>query len=119
MMPFSAEDLVEQLDAVIDLCVTVFGFAQKLERQGAVLNKACDKVGENNLSKFPTDRQVAEDTVKFYKEVKNKDCVINFNPVYQQYVIRDVNNKYMKPKGFVECNLSDCFLPTGGIYESK
>jgi hypothetical protein len=102
------EDLVEQLDACNDILVTVFGFMQKLERQGANLEKSMLKTGSNNLTKFPTDRQTAEDTVEYYRS-KGKETTISFNPVYKQYVIRDINGKYLKPKGFIENNLSDCF----------
>jgi len=101
-------NLTEQLDACIDTLVTVFGFMVKLERQGANLSKAMDTTGDNNLSKFPTDRSIAEDTVEFYL-TKNKPTTISYNPVYSKYVIRDNEGKYKKPKGFVENDLSSCF----------
>lgn len=104
-------DTVEQLDACVDILVTVFGFMQKLQKQGAMLDKAMIKTGKNNITKFPSglDLELAEETVKFYKETKNKDCTIHFNPEYHCYVIRDANGKYMKCKGFIENDLSDCF----------
>lgn len=103
-----AGDLVEQLDATVDILVTVFGFMQKLEKQGADLEKAMLKTAKNNLSKFPTDRDVVQDTIKFYKE-KGKDCTSSYSVVYNRWVIRDEQGKYKKCKGFVENDLSDCF----------
>lgn len=102
------DDLVEQLDACSDLCVTVFGFMLKLQQQGADINKALIKTGKNNLSKFPVDRSVVEDTLKFYAD-KGKECTSSYCVLNNRWVIRDANGKYQKPKGFVENNLSDCF----------
>ena len=101
-------DLVEQLDGCVDLLVTTFGFMVKLQQQGADIGKAMVKTGKNNLSKFPVDRSVVEDTLKFYKE-KGKDCVSSYCVLNNRWVIRDMNGKYQKPKGFVENDLSDCF----------
>jgi Phosphoribosyl-ATP pyrophosphohydrolase len=109
----ATSDLVEQLDACCDLMVCTMGFMQKLRQQGANLDLAMTKTADNNLSKFPTERKVAEESVEFYRS-KGKECTISFNPVYQRYVIRNSNGKYMKPKGFVENDLSSCF-PKGYI----
>jgi Phosphoribosyl-ATP pyrophosphohydrolase len=104
----ATNDQVEQLDACVDILVCTLGFMQKLEQQGANLDLAMIKTADNNLTKFPTERKVAEETVEFYKN-KGTECTISFNPVYQRYVVRNTNGKYMKPKGFVENDLSDCF----------
>lgn len=103
-------DLVEQLDACNDILVTTFGYMLKLEQQGALLNKSMLKTGANNLTKFPTSKEVAEKTVEFYLQTKNKECTINFNAEHGKFVVRDKNGKYLKPFGFVENNLSDCFM---------
>lgn len=105
-----AQDLVEQLDACVDILVTVFGFMQKLESQGAMLAKSMLKTADNNLSKFPTDREIAEKSVGFYESQKKITCTIHYDPVTQRYVIRDSQGKYRKPFGFVENDLSDCFI---------
>lgn len=104
-----AGDLVEQLDACQDILVTVFGFMAKLEQQGAWLEKAMVKTADNNLNKFPLTLVEALDTQAFYAEVKNKETSVVFNQEYKRYVIRDKNGKYLKCKGFVENDLSDCF----------
>ena len=102
------EDLVEQLDACSDILITVFGYMLKLERQGADLGKALIKTGQNNLTKFPTDRDVVEDTVQFYKN-KGIETKISLDLMYNKWVIRDMSGKYRKPKGFIENDLSDCW----------
>jgi len=103
------EDLVEELDACMDILVTVFGYLGKLESLGANVGKAMQKTADNNLSKFPTSLDEVEQTRKFYKEVKNKETVFGYNPDYKRYVVRDMNGKYLKCKSFVENDLSDCF----------
>ena len=67
------------------------------------------KTGENNLSKFPADFDEVEQTMKFYKEVKNKETTWSYNPKFKRYVVRDMNGKYLKPSGYIENDLSDCF----------
>ena len=101
-------DLKEQLDGCIDTLVTVFGYMLKLERQGADLGKALVKTGQNNLTKFPTDRTIVEETVEFYKN-KGIETKISLDTMYNKWVIRDMSGKYRKPKGFVENDLSDCW----------
>jgi len=102
-------DLTEQLDACVDTLVTVFGFMLKLQYQGADLDKAMLKTGANNLTKFPADRDTAEATIQKYKD-KNVQVGISFNPVYNRWVIKDINGKYKKPVEFVDNDLSDCFI---------
>ena len=103
------EDLVEEVDACMDILVTVFGYLGKLEKLGARVDVAMVKTADNNLSKFPTTIDEVEQTQKFYKVVKNKDTTFGYNPEYKRYVVRDMNGKYLKPSSFVENDLSDCF----------
>jgi Phosphoribosyl-ATP pyrophosphohydrolase len=103
-----SNDPTEQLDAIADILVTTFGFMLKLERQGANTSKAFIKTGANNLTKFPVDRDTVEATLQFYKD-KGVECTSSFDPVYNQWVVRDMNGKYKKPKGFIENDLSDCW----------
>lgn len=105
----NVEDLVEELDACMDILVTVFGYLGKLESLGAKVGVAMVRTAGNNLSKFPTTMEEVLQTQEFYKEVKNKDTTWGYHPVYKQYVIRDMNGKYLKPSSFVENDLSDCF----------
>lgn len=103
------EDLVEEIDACMDILVTVFGYLGKLESLGARVDVAMVKTADNNLSKFPTTIDEVEQTQRFYKEAKKKDTTFGYNPEYKRYVIRDMNGKYLKPSSFVENDLSDCF----------
>ena len=102
-------DLVEELDACMDILVTVFGYIQKLEALGARVDAAMVKTADNNLSKFPTTLEEVQQTQEFYKTVKNKETVFGYNSDYKRYVVRDMNGKYLKCKSFVENDLSDCF----------
>ena len=102
-------DLVEELDACMDILVTVFGYMQKLQQHGARVDKAMVKTAENNLSKFPTTLEEVQQTQEFYKTVKNKETVFGYNSDYKRYVVRDMNGKYLKCRSFVENDLSDCF----------
>jgi hypothetical protein len=102
-------DLVEELDACMDILVTVFGYIQKLKALGARVDVAMVKTADNNLSKFPTTLEEVQQTQEFYKTVKNKETVFSYNSDYKRYVVRDMNGKYLKPSSFVENDLSDCF----------
>lgn len=102
-------DLVEELDACMDILVTVFGYLGKLQNLGARVDVAMVKTADNNLSKFPTNIEEVEQTQKFYRDVKNKDTTFGYNSYYKRYVVRDMNGKYLKPSSFVENDLSDCF----------
>lgn len=102
-------DLVEELDACMDILVTVFGYLGKLQNLGARVDVAMVKTADNNLSKFPTTMEEVTQTLNFYEEVKNKQTTFGYNPEYKRYVIRDMNGKYLKPSSFVENDLRDCF----------
>ncbi len=106
-------DLVEELDACMDILVTVVGYIQKLEALGARVDVAMVKTADNNISKFPTTLEEVQQTQDFYKTVKNKETVFGYNPDYKRYVVRDMNGKYLKCKSFVENDLSDCFDKEG------
>ena len=102
-------DPVEELDACMDILVTVFGYIQKLEALGARIDVAMVKTADNNLSKFPTTLEEVQQTQEFYRTVENKETVFGYNSDYKRYVVRDMNGKYLKPISFVENDLSDCF----------
>ena len=106
-------DLVEELDACMDILVTVFGYIRKLEALGARVDVAMVKTADNNLSKFPTTLEEVQQTQEFYKTVKNKETVFGYNSDYKRYVVRDMNGKYLKPSSFVENDLSGCFDKEG------
>ena len=102
-------NLVEELDACMDILVTTFGYLAKLQNLGARVDVAMVKTADNNLSKFPTTPEEVQQTQEFYKTVKNKETVFGYNPEYKRYVVRDMNGKYLKCSSFVENDLSDCF----------
>ena len=63
------KDLVETVDGIVDNFVVLFGYMQKMQnRYGIDFAKAMDLIAENNLSKYPTEEQVAIDTVQMYKD---------------------------------------------------
>lgn len=101
-------DLEEQLDGVVDVLVTAFGYLQKLANTYDIdVAEACNRVAANNLTKYPVDEQVAYDTVQMYKE-KGVATYYEKSEDHGVYVIRDaVTNKVKKPKGFVPVSLAD------------
>ena len=104
------KDLVETTDGIVDSFVTLFGYMQKMQnRYGIDFAKAMDLIAENNLSKYPTEEQVAIDTVQMYKD-QGLDTYYTFYPESLCYVIRDSKtNKIKKPVGFKSVDLSVCF----------
>lgn len=106
----TTKNLEEITDGVIDTFVTLFGYMQKMQdRHGIDFAKAMRLIGDNNLDKYPTEEQVAIDTVQMYKE-QGLDTHYTFYPESLCYVIRDSKtNKIKKPIGFKPVDLSDCF----------
>ena len=104
------KDLVETVDGIVDSFVVLFGYMQKMQnRYGIDFAKAMDLIAENNLSKYPTDEQVAIDTVQMYKD-QGLETYYTFYPESRCYVIRDSKtNKIKKPVGFESVDLSVCF----------
>jgi len=107
---FDDSDNVEALDACVDILVTVMGYMQKMQyTTGANIAHAMNLIAENNLSKYPKDRSVAEQTVQMYTD-KGIETYYTYNEDYQVYVIRDkVTGKVKKPVGFQPVDLSVCF----------
>lgn len=105
-----ATNNVEALDACVDILVTVMGYMQKMQyTYGADVAKAMDLIAENNLSKYPPTKELAEQTVKMYAD-KGVETYYTYNEDYQVYVIRDkVTGKVKKPVGFKPVDLSVCF----------
>ena len=104
------KDLVETVDGIVDNFVVLFGYMQKMQnRYGIDFAKAMDLIAENNLSKYPTEEQVAIDTVQMYKD-QGLETYYTFHPESLRYVIRDSKtNKIKKPGGFKSVELSVCF----------
>jgi len=103
-------DNIKTLDGLVDCLVTLMGYMQKMQyTTGANIAHAMDLIAENNLSKYPKDRSIAEQTVEFYKQ-KGTETYVSYNEDYQVYVIRDkATGKVKKPVGFKAVDLSVCF----------
>ena len=106
----TTKNLVETVDGIVDNFVVLFGYMQKMQnRYGIDFAKAMDLIAENNLSKYPTEEQVAIDTVQMYKD-QGLETYYTFHPESLRYVIRDSKtNKIKKPIGFESVELSVCF----------
>lgn len=98
---------VELLDGAVDLLVTVFGLIRKLDEAGFDTARAMQKVGMNNLTKFPTSLTVVDDSVKMYAD-KGVSIRPVFSHHYDRWALLDEGDKYKKPVGFKDVDLSDC-----------
>jgi hypothetical protein len=109
---FDQNDLLGQLDGAIDTIVTAMGYLQKLESTyGLDIAKACELVGLNNLSKYPTSEDIVQQTVEKY-QADGKPVVWEYNNWDKVYIIKDATTgKVKKPYGYVSVDLSEC-IPT-------
>lgn len=103
-------DNIETLDGLVDCAVTLMGYMQKFQfTTGADIGLAMGLVAANNLSKYPTSKELAEQSVKMYAD-KGIETYYTYNEDYQVYVIRDkTTGKVKKPVGFKPVDLSVCF----------
>jgi hypothetical protein len=97
----------EVLDGVVDVLVTALGLLQKLEQLGVDGNKAMRDTAYNNLTKFPAKELTAIQTAQMYEE---DGIVVNveYNSYYDLFVIKNHNDKVMKPIDFESNDLSNC-----------
>lgn len=102
---------VEVLDAVVDLYVVLDGMATKLEALGFDLSTALKQTIENNMSKFPSEQKIVEDTIDAFDKQGIKTTG-ELNTKFNRWVIKDQNGKVRKPVGFVSNDLSNC-VPEG------
>ena len=93
-------DLVELIDGACDMKVISDGLLQILEAKGFDVSKALLKVGDNNLSKFPT----TEPNMADY----NPRWTKTYNEKFGVWVLKDENGKVRKPHDYVPVDLSDC-----------
>jgi hypothetical protein len=100
---------VEVLDGAVDVKVTNDGLLQLLANLGCDVEKACELVGINNLSKFPTDKAVVDATL-----AANPTWSAEFTAVTSRWVIKNEYGKVMKPSNFVPVDLSECVPVTMG-----
>lgn len=101
------ENNLEILDGAVDLLVTTLGMIRKLKEAGFNVDRAMEKVGMNNLTKFPTSLTVVDDSVKMYAD---KGVTIRpvFSHHYDRWALMDEGDKYKKPVGFKDVDLTDC-----------
>ena len=100
------------LDSVVDIFVVYARLYQLMENNPSFnLHEAIKRVCENNLTKFPTDKQVAEDTLKMYAE-QGVECYIaatEYEGVTYYAIKRVSDNKFLKPIGYESVNLAGCY----------
>lgn len=97
----------ETLDGVIDVMVTALGLLQKLEYLGVDTNKAMKDTAENNLTKYPSKELTAIQTAMMYEE-DGIAVNVEYNSDYELFVIKNWNDKVMKPIDFESNDLSNC-----------
>lgn len=98
-------NVVKLLDGIVDGLYVVMGQLHKLELMGCDINGAIKQVCADNISKFPSDEEIAAKTVLHYNK-QNINASWEYNEDYQRYVIKDENKKVRKPIGFTSTDLS-------------
>lgn len=102
---FDSQNATELLDGACDAFVTLSGLMQKMEIAGFKVDKALQRVNENNMEKYPTEMPCAHASA--YIE---KGWTITYNNEFDCYVLKDQNGKIRKPIGFQSVDIMD-FLP--------
>jgi DhnA family fructose-bisphosphate aldolase class Ia len=97
----------EVLDGTIDVMVTALGLLQKLEYLGVDVNKAMRDTAANNLTKYPSKELTAIKTAQMYEE-DGVAVDVHYNSEYELFIIKNWNDKVMKPIGFESNDLSNC-----------
>ena len=98
----------EIVKEALDVLVTVVGLLQKMQNRGYDIEAAANEVGANNLSKYPKQHTDAMQSLQDLAK-QGVNAYVAFNPVYNCYVIRDVETgKVRKPSNYVKVN-SDNF----------
>lgn len=100
-------DPVEMLDGVVDVLVTAFGFAQKLEAMGFNVGEAMHLVAQNNLEKYPTNIEDVAETLALYDDA-GVECAYEFNSNHGMYVVKDSNGKVRKPIHYKSVDINHC-----------
>ena len=97
----------EVLDGVIDVMVTALGLLQKLEYLGVDGNRAMRDTAYNNLTKYPAKELTAIQTAQKYEE-DGILVIVEYNSLYDLFVIKNMHDKVMKPIDFESNDLSNC-----------
>lgn len=96
---FDKKDNVELLDGAVDMVVIAFGLLQKLEVAGFDIATALNRVVANNISKYPHKTEALH--------FNSEENIAILNTEFNRYVIKNKNQKIMKPINFVPVKLGD------------
>lgn len=96
---------VEALDACIDIMYVLAGMMQKLEAMGMDVVGAMQQVANDNLTKFPGSKEVAELTQDMYNK-QGIETTVTYSDKFNRWVIKDTNAKVRKPIGFTSTDLT-------------
>ena len=110
-------DLVAVLDSAIDTLFVTVGMLQKLRVKGIDVLGAMKQVAQDNLSKYPTSIEVVKETVEMYKD-KSVIISTSYDDTVGVYVIKNTNDKVMKPSNFIGTDLTK-YVPEELINEFK
>lgn len=105
----------ELLDGVVDAYYVLNGLAAILDNMGFNVSGALQKTAENNLSKFPEEETVVEDTIVEYTN-KGINLIADWSNKYQCWSLKDEHGKVRKPVGYVSNDLSE-FVPIPAFVE--
>ena len=96
----SGESEGEIVKEALDVLVTVVGVLQKMQNRGYDIEAAAEEVGLNNLSKYPKTHAEAMQSLQDLAS-QGVNAYVSYNPVYDCYVIRDVDaGKVRKPSSY-------------------
>ena len=96
----------EIVKEALDVLVTVVGVLQKMQNRGYDIEAAAEAVALNNLSKYPKTHAEAMQSLQDLAS-QGVNAYVSFNPVYDCYVIRDVDaGKVRKPSSYQKVNSS-------------
>jgi predicted HAD superfamily Cof-like phosphohydrolase len=110
-------DLVAVLDSAIDTLFVTVGMLQKLRVKGVNVLGAMKQVAQDNLSKYPTNMEVVKETIEMYKD-KSVMISTSYDDTVGVYVIKNTNDKVMKPSNFIGTDLTK-YVPEELINEFK
>ena len=90
----------EIVKEALDVLVTVVGVLQKMQNLGYDIEAAAEAVALNNLSKYPKTHTEAMQSLQDLAS-QGVNAYVSYNPVYDCYVIRDVDaGKVRKPSSY-------------------
>lgn len=101
----------EILDGAVDVGITWYNVIAKLIHSGYDVASAINETDDNNLTKFVTDVETAQQSVEMYAEKGIKMFSIFHSPT-GRYVLLDENQKYRKPVSYVSNDLTK-YTPEG------